>query len=441
MRSLLSIAIFFLSSTIFSQVKTISADKDWSSNKVILQDTKEAEFIIRIGDIDNFDSGWPNKFDPFCDISTTSHQLPLSETSATHIGFDHILLSTNYNPGAEKHFGADRYSESYDPIKSKPQGWVLPTSDLRDRKIADAYLQLFVSDFQAPGYGSKFLFQIGDKRFVEAEKVLNNINQNDQTGKLLNIPITPEFYGMLTTRDSLTILLDEFTGAADGFAVDFMRVLINRNSLNLCKGTLKGKVLDKETGKPLTGVKVSTLSSEILETDSKGAFEIRHIPTGLELVTARDKGYEDVSRAVDVGQDINGEITIYLNKGGSTTFDGEKLRVGGTVVLEKVAFVGQKAAFKISAAKEVDKVVTFLEANPNAVIELAGHTSTGGDENFNKEFTYHRVNYVKNYIVSKGIAEDRIFAVGYGSAHSIVPNDIESDRRKNRRVEMRLMKL
>ena len=441
MKPLVSITIFLISSVVLSQVKTISGDKDWSSNKVILKDAKEAEFILRIGDIDNFGSGWPIKFDPFCDVLDASLKFSPIASVADSTGFDRILFSTNYNPGAEKIFGKDTHSDSYDPLNSKPKNWVLQTSDLRDYPIIDAYLQLYVADFQAPRFGSKFQFQINEKRFVEAERILNNINQSNQPGKLLNIPLTPEFYGMLTTQDSLNILLDEVTGAADGFAVDFLRVLINRNTLNLCKSTLKGKVLNKETGKPIRGVLVSTLSSKMIETDANGEFEIRHIPTGLELVTATDKGYEDGLLAVDIKQEINDDIIIYLHEKGETTFEGEKLRVGGKVVLDKVSFIGNKAAFKLSSAKEVDKVVAFLKANPKAVIELAGHTSTGGDENINKQFTFHRANYVKNYIVSKEIEVDRIYAVGYGSERSIVPNDIESDRRKNRRVEMRLMKL
>jgi OOP family OmpA-OmpF porin len=439
---LLSTLILLISSTLLSQVESISDDTDWSSHQMVLQDAKDAEYVIRIGDIDNFGFGWPQKFDPFCDIMTTSHAYPWDADQKDIRGFDQMLVSSIYKPSSDRIEGSDAYSQSFDPIKSKPSTWTLPTSALKETDIKNAYLQLFVDDFQSLRYASKFEFTIEDKRFIALESVLNSLNQTNQVGKLITLPLTPEFYGMLKTKDSIRILLDEVTGAGDGFAIDFMRLLVNKNNLKICKGNLKGKVLDKKTGMPVAGVNVSSGASKIVKTNSKGEFEIRYIPTGLELIKATFKGYEDGFATTDIRKGVeNDELIIYLNEGGAATFENEKLRVGGKVLLHKLVFVGMKAAFKLSVKKEVDKITIFLKENPEAVIELAGYTSAGGDENDNKIFTFHRVNFVKNYILSKGIAPDRIFAIGYGSANAIVPNDTERDRRKNRRVEMRLMRL
>jgi len=42
---------------IHAQVKTVSADADWKSNEAVLKNTSEADFIIRIGDVDNLGFG------------------------------------------------------------------------------------------------------------------------------------------------------------------------------------------------------------------------------------------------------------------------------------------------------------------------------------------------------------------------------------------------
>lgn len=45
-----------------AQVNTASADVDWTAQQVTLKNTSEADFIIRIGDVDNPGFGWPEGF-------------------------------------------------------------------------------------------------------------------------------------------------------------------------------------------------------------------------------------------------------------------------------------------------------------------------------------------------------------------------------------------
>jgi outer membrane protein OmpA-like peptidoglycan-associated protein len=47
----------------------------------------------------------------------------------------------------------------------------------------------------------------------------------------------------------------------------------------------------------------------------------------------------------------------------------------------------------------------------------------------------------KDYIVSRGIDPGRIIAHGYGPDRPVAPNDTEANRARNRRVEMRVVKL
>jgi outer membrane protein OmpA-like peptidoglycan-associated protein len=90
---------------------------------------------------------------------------------------------------------------------------------------------------------------------------------------------------------------------------------------------------------------------------------------------------------------------------------------------------------------ELDKVVAFMKANPGAEIELSGHTSSEGDAALNRSLSYRRVKACKDYIVSKGVDPGRIIAQGHGPDRPVAPNDTEANRAKNRRVEMRVVKL
>ena len=153
-------------------------------------------------------------------------------------------------------------------------------------------------------------------------------------------------------------------------------------------------------------------------------------------------GYVDGSGTADIGQgEDNPEVMIYLTKGKSTEFDNKQINVGESITLNNILFDQGKAEIKNDSKPELEKLVSFLLANPNAEIELSGHTSSEGERGYNLSLSYKRVKACKDFIVAKGITEDRIIAIGFGPDHPVAPNDNETNRTKNRRVEMRLKKL
>ena len=432
----------FLATMVAAQVKTVSADTDWQSQQAVLKNTIEAEFIIRVGDVDNLGFGWPEEFDPFCARMTQAHMYPWDLNPADIPGFDRILLSSKFNPDKNQDCGADGYTGSFDKVKSKPVAWTIPAAAVKDATIQNAWLQIFIDDFQSPSFCSKFQMFINGKRFVEGEKMLNAIDQTGPVGKLISIPLTEDLYPVIASGNNLSLLIDEATGAADGFAVDFIRLLVNRKRENSCKGNIRGKVLEKGTEKPIAGAKVFTADNTTVISGGSGEFEMKDIPTGFEVLGASASGYIDGNGTADIGQgDDNAEVYIYLEKGKGTKFNNQQIIVGQSVTLSNILFDQGKADIKNESKPELDKLVAFMQANPGAEIELSGHTSSEGERNYNRSLSYKRVKACKDYVVAKGIAEDRIFAIGFGPDRPVAPNDTETNRAKNRRVEMRLKKI
>lgn len=426
-----------------AQVNTVTDDSDWSNQQAALKNTSEADFIIRIGDVDNLGFGWPEGFDPFCARMTESHYYPWEAHPEDLPGFDRILLSSKFRPDALFNCGGDGYSGSYDPALAKPVTWTMPIDILKSAVIKNAYLQIFIDDFQAPQLCSKFQLFVNGTRFAEGEILLNAIDQTGPVGKLLTIPLPEEYYNALTTKNSFSFKIDESTGAADGFAVDFIRLLVNRNRDNTCKGDISGRVLEKNTGMPLADAKVWLADKRSTTTNSSGEFALKDIPTGYEIISASTPGFADGYAAADIGQgEFNPEVIIYIEKGStSAQFNNKKIVVGETVNLNNIMFDQGKAELKNQSKAELDKVVAFLKVNINAEIELSGHTSSEGEANFNRSLSYKRVKACKDYILAQGIDAGRIIAIGYGPDRPAVPNDSEVNRAKNRRVEMRLVKL
>ena len=106
--------------------------------------------------------------------------------------------------------------------------------------------------------------------------------------------------------------------------------------------------------------------------------------------------------------------------------------------IQNILFGYNSADFTDESFLELDRVVELLEQNPNLTIELSAHTDDRGADAYNERLSLLRANAAMDYIVRKGIARNRITAVGYGKRMPLVPNTSEENRAKNRRVEFKV---
>lgn len=123
------------------------------------------------------------------------------------------------------------------------------------------------------------------------------------------------------------------------------------------------------------------------------------------------------------------------------TFKDEKVEVGKTIQLSNILFEQSSFLLRRESYAELDKLVAFLKENPGVFIELRGHTDNVGDPQKNQTLSERRVAAVKNYLTQRGISEDRIATAAFGGSQPIADNSTEAGRQKNRRVEMKILKL
>ena len=114
-------------------------------------------------------------------------------------------------------------------------------------------------------------------------------------------------------------------------------------------------------------------------------------------------------------------------------------RKGGSIVLENLIFAQGKATISPESFPSLDEVVVMLKERPSIVVQLEGHTDSQGNEKMNLELSQDRVDNVKKYLVSKGIAKDRIRTKAFGGSQPLVQGNSLEARAKNRRVEMRIL--
>ncbi len=118
----------------------------------------------------------------------------------------------------------------------------------------------------------------------------------------------------------------------------------------------------------------------------------------------------------------------------------EKAKEGSVVVLNNIFFDVDKFELQDRSKSEMQKVIRFLNDNPNLRIEISGHTDNSGSAPYNKQLSDKRALSVYNYLVTKGINNKRLNYKGYGSEMPIATNDAEEGRKLNRRIEFRIIK-
>ncbi len=103
----------------------------------------------------------------------------------------------------------------------------------------------------------------------------------------------------------------------------------------------------------------------------------------------------------------------------------------------------QKLYFKDRLSKNdkamLDEIAKYLIANPGATLRIVGHAATDGDFTQNEASSKARASSVVNYLLSKNINRRRLLDTYEGSRRAEAPNDNEAGRRKNRRVEIRVI--
>jgi outer membrane protein OmpA-like peptidoglycan-associated protein len=113
--------------------------------------------------------------------------------------------------------------------------------------------------------------------------------------------------------------------------------------------------------------------------------------------------------------------------------------VGKSIKLDNVLFVQGKPELLPGSDEQLNLLKIYLLDNPEAKIELAGHTDNRGSVTANYRLSNERVEIIKEYLIGHGIDKKRLSGKGYGGSVPIASNKTEETRRLNRRVEFKVL--
>jgi outer membrane protein OmpA-like peptidoglycan-associated protein len=120
----------------------------------------------------------------------------------------------------------------------------------------------------------------------------------------------------------------------------------------------------------------------------------------------------------------------------------EVQRVGNNITLDMpggVTFATNSADINANFYSVLDQVAATLGEFNQTVIEVAGHTDSTGARAYNMTLSERRAGSVVSYLSGRGIARERMIAVGAGPDHPVDTNETAEGRAQNRRVEITIV--
>lgn len=202
---------------------------------------------------------------------------------------------------------------------------------------------------------------------------------------------------------------------------------------------VQGKVFNSKTNEALGDVKIlyerlpdGTEIGLATSDPSTGSYKIV-LPSGAKYgYLAEAEGYVSVNANIDLNnleeyKEINQDLYLV------------PIETGATIVMNNIFFDFDKSALKEDSQPELNRVAEFMSNNPDVEIEIAGHTDSLGPEYYNQGLSDRRAKAVFDYLVTKGVAADRVVARGFGESKPVASNDTEAGQAQNRRVEFKIL--
>lgn len=295
---------------------------------------------------------------------------------------------------------------------------------------ADGHTLYFGSNGR-PGYGRVDIFMTR-----RLDDTWTNWTEPVNLGPEINTPFFDAYYTLPASGDyAYLVSIHERYGDTDIIRVKLPEELQPKPVV-----LLQGSTLSNKTKQPVQATitvedaQTKEAFTETISDAQQGRFSVV-LPYGRKYYFyASAKGYLSVYDSVVL---IHSDAYKEIEK----IFHLTPISIGEVLALQNVFFKKGKAALKTESYAELDRLVNLMNQNPSIEIELSGHTDNVGNPDALLKLSRERVETVKRYLVQKGISAKRIKGKGYGSEQPLLKNDTEENRKKNRRVEVKITRV
>lgn len=277
--------------------------------------------------------------------------------------------------------------------------------------VTDEEILYFSSDGH-PGLGGLDIFA-------------TKIKRNDFSGNIMNIG-TPANSG----SDDFTFIIDASSrkgflasNREGGMGYDDIYAFLETEPLVFdCIQKVTGTVRDKISNEVLVGATVKVMNEENKElmstiTNSDGKYALELDCNKGNFVRAMMQGYTPYEEYIGVSDGKPKIIDFYLERDRVTAGFGDDL--AKLLQLSTIYFDFDKYNIRKDSEIEVEKVIAAMEKYPSLKIKVNAHTDSRGPAAYNLWLSQKRAEATVDYMVSKGISQDRLESEGYGERKPI----------------------
>ena len=202
--------------------------------------------------------------------------------------------------------------------------------------------------------------------------------------------------------------------------------------------------------------------------DTPGVIELEGCPEEIEEVIDSSNFKLDTLEEGDINliidPDEKEDVDFIIDTIEVIEIPKSKEEIEINIIFENLEFEFDKSSINPKFYFELDRLVELLRTNSEWKLVISGHTDAKRDiplakkilkrkgipyskeahdelsMKYNINLSQKRVKSVVEYLIKKGISESRLQAIGYGEENPIASNKTEEGRRKNRRVEVEIIK-
>lgn len=203
--------------------------------------------------------------------------------------------------------------------------------------------------------------------------------------------------------------------------------------------TLRGRILHRKTYQPVTDAAVrygaednpsNTLSAP------NGFFSLK-IPKGVTFTLTPEKiGLAGTPTTVFFPWDH-----YYFQEYQWIDLWMDSLEVGSKIELAPIYFKQSLPVILESSYGELERLADLLQNNPTLAIRIEGHTDNVGRPEDLQRLSEQRAQAIRDFLIARGIAPERVESVGFGASRPVNDNSTEELRAQNRRVEIRVTRI
>ncbi|MBN8701695.1 MAG: OmpA family protein [Bacteroidetes bacterium] len=218
--------------------------------------------------------------------------------------------------------------------------------------------------------------------------------------------------------------------------------------------TISGKVVDRITKKPITGVSIDVYEyvngkpvflKQIVTADD-GSINFLSDPKKEYKFVFKKDGYQDreifVPTADSKRKPSRKQVLAELE---STGFDMTPVMKKNTVIrIDNIYFDYNKASLRSESYAILENLISVLQESTEVRVELSAHTDAAGGDAYNMKLSQARAQTCFDYLVGEGVDKSRLIPKGYGETKLLnnckdATKCTEAENQINRRVEVKVL--